>query len=260
MAWQCAKILRDTGMATITLKRPEVHNALNKTMIEEIRMMLSVVEAMGDVNVLIFTGDGDRAFSVGADIKEMAEMDADGFEQWLLLNQHFFDQIANLKAPTIAALNGYTLGGGLELALACDLRIAKEDIQLGLPEARLGVIPGTGGTQRLARLVGPGIAKDLILTGRRIKADEALRLGLVSRVIPADQWPQAVYDLAKEMAALAPLSVRASKKCINAADVLGLQEGLDLERELNLQCFRSEDFREGLTAFKEKRPPIFRGR
>lgn len=260
MAWQCAKILRETGMATITLKRPEVHNALNKTMIEEIRMMLSVVEAMNDVNVLIFTGDGERSFSVGADIKEMAEMDANGFEQWLLLNQAFFDQIADLKAPTIAALNGYTLGGGLEFALACDLRIAKEDIQLGLPEARLGVIPGTGGTQRLARLVGPGIAKDLILSGRRIKADEALRIGLVSRVIAADQWPQAVYDLAKEMAALAPLSVQASKKCINAADALSLQEGLDLERELNLQCFKSEDFREGLAAFKEKRPPIFRGR
>ena len=260
MAWKYIKLSRENGLCTITLNRPEVLNALNKGMIDEIDMVFSVITAMSNTNVLIFTGAGDRAFCVGADINELAAMSAEDFDNWLILNQTFFNKIASLEIPVIAALNGYTLGGGLELALACDLRIAKEGIELGLPEARLGLLPGTGGTQRLTRLAGPGIAKDLIFTGRRVKAEEALRMGIVNQIIPAADWPQAVFDLAKDIADRAPLSLRLAKQCIDAAGQGTLQEGLDLERRLNVECFKSEDFREGLAAFREKRAPFFRGR
>lgn len=260
MAWNFIRIMRRDPLCTLVLKRPEVLNALNTVMIGELDGAMGILTALsGSVRVLLFTGEGDRAFSVGADINDMAAMTPEDFEKWILLNQSFFDKITAQELPTIAALNGYTLGGGLELALACDLRVAKAGIKLGLTEAKLGVIPGTGGTQRLTRLVGPGAAKDLIFTGRMVTADEALEMGLVSRVIPAEEWPQGLEAYAKEIAANAPISVRGSKICINAALDKTPAEGYDLERRVNMQCFRSHDFREGLAAFKEKRSPLFRG-
>ncbi len=260
MAWNFIRIMRRDPLCTLVLKRPEVLNALNTVMIGELDGAMGILTALsGSVRVLLFTGEGERAFSVGADINDMAAMTPEDFEKWILLNRSFFDKIAAQELPTIAALNGYTLGGGLELALACDLRVAKAGIKLGLTEAKLGVIPGTGGTQRLTRLVGPGVAKDLIFTGRMVTADEALEMGLVSRVIPAEEWPQGLEAYAKEIAANAPISVRGSKICINAALDKTLEEGYDLERRVNLQCFRSRDFKEGLAAFKEKRAPLFRG-
>ena len=260
MAWNHIRIMRRDPLCTLALKRPDVLNALNGGMISELESALSVMTALsGSIRVILFTGDGDRAFSVGADIADLAAMSPEDFEKWLLLNQKFFDKIATLELPTIAALNGYTLGGGLELALACDLRVAKAGSKLGLPEAKLGVIPGTGGTQRLTRLVGPGIAKDLIFSGRRVTAEEALQMGLVNRVIPAEEWPQGLEEYAKEIAANAPISVRGSKVCINAALDKTPEEGYELERRVNMQCFKSRDFQEGLAAFKEKRAAMFRG-
>ncbi|NLS77062.1 MAG: hypothetical protein GXY76_07370 [Chloroflexi bacterium] len=258
MPWNHIRIIRRDPLCTMVLKRPDVMNALNTAMLSELQAALDVMTALsGSIRVLIFTGDGDRAFSVGADINDMAAMTSEDFEKWLVLNQKFFDKIAALEMPTIAALNGYTLGGGLEFALACDLRIAKVGAKLGLPEAKLGVIPGTGGTQRLTRLVGPGIAKDLIFTGRRVTAEEAMPMGLVNRVVPEESWAQGVEEYAKEIAANAPISVRGSKVCINAALTKTLEEGYELERRVNMQCFKSHDFKEGVAAFKEKRPAVF---
>ena len=260
MGWNWIKISRRSSTLTVTLIRPEALNALNQKMIKEIDAALQIVSALGSVRVLAFTGAEEKAFCVGADINDMAAMSPEDFENWMVLNQQFFNKIEGLPIPVIAALNGYTLGGGLELALACDIRIAKEGIKLGFPESQLGVIPGTGGTQRLTRLVGPGIAKELILSGRRITAEEALSIGLVSRVVPADEWDITLAEYMQDLVRRAPIAVRSAKKAIDMAGSLTLEEGLDLERELNLECFKSDDFQEGLAAFREKRTPMFRGR
>ena len=260
MGWKCIKISRRSSTCTVTLKRPEVLNALNQTMIKEVDASLQIVTALSSIRVLTFTGAEEKAFCVGADINDMAEMSPEDFENWLVLNQQLFNKIEGLPVPVIAALNGYTFGGGLELALACDIRVAKEGIKLGFPESQLGVIPGTGGTQRLTRLVGPGIAKELILSGRRITAEEALSIGLVNRVVPAEEWDLDLAEYMQDLVRRAPIAVRSAKKAIDMAGSLTLEEGLDLERELNLECFRSDDFQEGLAAFKEKRAPMFRGR
>jgi len=259
MAWKYIKVSRGHSVTTITMNRPEVMNALHKGMVAEMDMVISVVSSMSGTNAVVITGAEDRAFSTGADINELAAMTPEDFEAWLKLNQSFFHTLAALPMPVIAALNGYTLGGGLELALACDLRVARAGIKLGFPEVRLGLIPGTGGTQRLTRLVGPGVANDLILTGRRITAEEALSLGLVNLVVPAEAWPQGLNDYVAEITQRAPLAVRGAKKCIAAAIESSLEEGLELERTVNMQCFGSQDFKEGIAAFQEKRPPNFHG-
>ena len=260
MGWKCIKISRRNLTVTVTLMRPEVLNALDEEMIKEVEAALQVVTALGSVRAVILTGDGDRAFSVGADVRDLTEMAPEDFDAWMQLNQAFFDKIASLPMPVLAALNGYTLGGGLELALACDIRIAKEGAKLGFPEAQLGVIPGTGGTQRLTRLLGPGLAKELILSGRQITAEEALRMGLVTQVIPADQWAEGLESYVQTLISRAPMAQARAKRCIDLAGEMTLEEGLTLERKLNLECFTSDDFREGVAAFKEKRPPSFRGR
>lgn len=259
MAWKHIKISRRNSVCQVTLQRGEAMNALNETMIKEIEAALSIVKALTTIRVLVLTGGDERAFSVGADINDLKEMTPEDFERWLVLNQEFFDTIANLRVPSIAALNGYALGGGLEMALACDIRIAKEGAKLGFPEAKLGVIPGTGGTQRLTRSLGAAVAKDLVLTGRIIEAEEALRLGLVSQVIPTDKWEDAVEDLAQKLVRRAPKALEAARRCIDAAAEVSMEEGLALERSLNVECFKTKDFQEGVAAFQEKRDPHFRG-
>jgi enoyl-CoA hydratase len=259
MPWKHIKIRRRNSIMTITMQRPEVLNALNRDMLKEIDAALAVVTALRNIRAVVITGAEEKAFSVGADINNLASMSPEDFEDWLVFNQEFFDKLEEMRVPVIAALNGYTLGGGLELALACDIRLAKEGAQLGFPESQLGLIPGTGGTQRLTRLAGPGVAKELILSGRTIDADEALRLGLVSHVLPAENWEDKVEAYATAFVKRAPLALEAAKSCINAATEKSLEEGLGLEREKNVACFQSNDFQEGLAAFQEKRDPSFRG-
>jgi enoyl-CoA hydratase/carnithine racemase len=208
---------------------------------------------------VVITGAGDKAFCAGADLKERARMSAaevHGFHRGL---REALGAIEAAPQPVIAAINGAALGGGLELALACDLRVAAEAAQLGLPEVSLGIIPGAGGTQRLARLVGVGRAKDLVLTARRIGAAEALAMGLVTRVAPAGRLLDDALALAAEVARNAPISLRQAKRAIDGGLHLPLEEALDLENRLYQDCLGTKDRVEALRAFAEKRPPVFTG-
>jgi enoyl-CoA hydratase/carnithine racemase len=257
MSGQNVRLVWQEHIATITLDRPKA-NALHTPMVGELMGTMDKLAREEKLRVLMITGTGDRYFCAGADMNELGHMSVGDFDRWLEINQRLFNAIAHLPFPTIAALNGYCLGGGLELALACDLRIAKGGIQLGFPEVGLGVLPGTGGTQRLTRLTGPGIAKGLILTGRLVGAEEALRLGIVNHVVDQGEWPGAVERLAEEIASRAPIAVRLAKRCVDQASDASLAAGLAYERQANLACFATEDLREGLAAFREKREPVFR--
>lgn len=245
------------GIATITLNRPARYNALGKRIVEELGEVLEKIEGSGEVRVLILTGAGDRAFCSGVDLKERADMNAD--ERWAhnrALNG-FAERLARLQAPTIAALNGLALGGGLEVTLACDFRIAVEGATFALPEVGLGIVPGAGGTQRLPRLVGPTRAKELILTARRIDAETALEMGLVSRVVPADALAHEARALAEEIAANSPLALAYAKAAVDVASETALDQGLRFETAAIRATLASEDYAAGLAAFAEKRKPEF---
>lgn len=245
------------GIATITLNRPARYNALGKRIVEELGEVLEKIEGSGEVRVLILTGAGDRAFCSGVDLKERADMNAD--ERWAhnrALNG-FAERLARLQAPTIAALNGLALGGGLEVTLACDFRIAVEGATFALPEVGLGIVPGAGGTQRLPRLVGPTRAKELILTARRIDAETALEMGLVSRVVPADALAHEARALAEEIAANSPLALAYAKAAVDVASETALDQGLRFETAAIRATLASKDYAAGLAAFAEKRKPEF---
>jgi len=259
MNWQTVRLDRGRTIATLSLDRSPA-NALSAAMTGELMQAVESLAEEEDLRVLVITGAGDRYFCAGADINELEQMSVADFERWLELNQRLFNTIADLSFPTIAALNGYCLGGGLELALACDLRAARAGIRLGLPEVGLGVLPGTGGTQRLTRLAGPGVAKHLILTGRLVEAEEALRLGVVNCVVPEESWPQEVGELAERISNNGPIAVQWAKRCIAQALETSLEEGLAFERRANLTCFDTRDLREGLAAFRGKRQPAFTGK
>jgi enoyl-CoA hydratase/carnithine racemase len=245
------------GVATLTLSRPERLNALGAQLVEELRAALDALEAGGAARALIITGAGERAFCTGADLKERAAMD--GPARWghnRALND-CINQLARMQFPTIAALNGMVLGGGLELALACDLRLAAEHAILGLPEVGLGVIPGAGGTQRLPRLIGPARAKELIFTARRITADTALAWGLVSQVTIAADLLQAATELAAEIARRSPLALAHAKAAIDVGLESSLEQGLRYETAAIRAALDSEDYRIGLAAFAAKEEPLF---
>ena len=217
------------------------------------------LEADPDVRVVVITGAG-RAFCAGADIKEWREPTSVVEDREDRLRLNFWQAMSRCEAPIIAAINGYALGGGCELAMCCDMRVASDQAQLGLTEVTLGIIPGGGGTQRLPRLVGQGKALELILTGRRIDAPEALRLGLVEQVVPHDQLKLAVEDLAQTIVSRAPLAVKYAKEAIVRGRELPLTEGLKVEAELYTLLRTTEDRMEGARAFQERRPPQFKGR
>lgn len=246
-------------VATIVINRPRVLNALNHRTIEELQEAFERVEADEGVRCVVITGAGDRAFVAGADIRALDGLGESGALEFMTFGQSVFDRIAASPKPTIAAVNGYALGGGLELAMACDIRIASDNARFGQPEITLGSIPGWGGTQRLPLLVGLGRARELILTGRIIEPVEAERIGLVSFVTPAPQLSEASTALAIRIASLAPVALALAKDAIRSIEG-HLAEGLRLEREYVARTFATEDQREGTRAFFEKRSPVFQGR
>lgn len=252
---------RDGALAVITINRPKVLNALSAATTQEIGAALQEVEADTTLRVAIITGAGAKAFVAGADIGELRALESPTAARQLAERGHEVGfQIARMTKIVIAAINGFALGGGLELAMACDLRIAADTAQFGQPEIGLGIIPGWGGTQRLTRLVGPGMAKLLNLTGERISAAEALRIGLVERVVPAADLMHAATTLAQTIAAQAPLAVTAIKQAVGRGSDMPLAEACAYEAALFGEVVASHDGREGTTAFLEKRAAVWQGR
>ena len=247
-------------IATVTIKRPQVLNALNRATVQEIGAAMDRALADEAVGAVIFTGDGPKAFVAGADIGELSKQTPfSGFET-SLAGQAVLDKIERSGKPTLAAINGYALGGGCELALACHVRTMSETASIGLPEVGLGIIPGYGGTQRLARLVGRGVALELVLTGDHVKAPRAEQVGLVNRVFPADQLVSGSRELLGRMLNKGPVALRLAIDAINQGLDMPLEDGQYLEATLFGVACATEDMREGLSAFLEKRKPTFKGR
>ena len=246
-------------VAYVTLNRPTALNALNTALRRDLQQCFTDLQADPGVRVVVITGAG-RAFCAGADIKEWREPTSVVEDREERLRFNVWQAMSRCEAPIIAAINGYALGGGCELAMCCDIRIASDQAQLGLTEVTLGIIPGGGGTQRLPRLVGPGKALELILTGKRIDAHEALRLSLVEQVVPHDQLEVVVGELAQTIVSRAPLAVKYAKEATVRGLELPLSEGLKVESELYTLLRTTEDRMEGARAFQERRPPQFKGR
>jgi len=246
-------------VAHLELVNPPL-NLVTRELTDELRAALAELASADDVRVVVVSGRGERAFCAGSHIGEFEGLHGRVAEGKLLLEKLVYRQLAELPMPTIAAIEGDALGGGLELALCCDLRIASERARLGMPEVRLAVLPGSGGTQRLPRVVGPARAKELILTGRIIDAHEAERIGLVNQVVPIGQALQAADAMASEIAERGPLAVREAKRLIDAATELDLDAGLAAELDASERIFASDDMLEGAKAFFDKRPPTYRGR
>jgi enoyl-CoA hydratase len=260
MAYENLLYEKREKIGTITFNRPKVLNALNRKTMEELGEILASAYDDREVRVLILTGAGDKAFVAGADINELAQRTPVDGKEFSLFGQEVLHRLETMGKPSIAAINGFALGGGCELALACTMRIASKTAKLGQPEVKLGIIPGYGGSQRLARLCGKGAAHELCLTGEMISAEGALRIGLVNRVVePADLIPTA-EALAKKIAANAPLAVRFAMEAIEHGMEMPQEEGLFLEATLFGLCCATEDMREGTRAFLEKRPAQFQGR
>ena len=252
------RVEREGRVAWVTLDRPDAANALSKALVADLRAALAALRA--DPAVLILTGAGEKAFCAGADLKERRAMSLDETRAFLVELNAMVDELAAYPQPVLAALNGAAYGGGLELALACDLRVAAEGIELGLPEVRLGIIPGAGGTQRLARACGVAVAKELILTGRRVPAARARELGLLSAVVPAAELRAEALRWATEIATAGPLAVAQAKSAIDAGFGQPLAAALAVERAHYEVVLQSEDRNEGLRAFAEKRQPNFTGK
>lgn len=244
-------------VALLRINRPEAMNALNTPLMIELMDTLEKLDADAGIGAFVITGD-ERAFAAGADIKEMAESSS----VELLLKGHIspFDRIREVSKPVIAAVSGWCLGGGNELAMSCDMIVASESARFGQPEINLGVMPGAGGTQRLTRAVGKALAMEMVLNNRTLTADEALRLGLVNKVVPVERCLDEALALAQEIAARAPLAVRMGKEAVNRALETHLGDGIAEERQAFYFLFSTEDQKEGMRAFNEKRKPNWRGR
>jgi enoyl-CoA hydratase len=250
----------DGAVATLTIHRPSVLNALNAQLFHDLEQAFGIVSRDPSVRVILLTGAGEKAFAAGADINELAQTDADSGERLALRGQAVFAQIAASSKPVIACINGFALGGGLELALACQLRVASDQARLGQPEIKLGLLPGYGGTQRLPRLVGAANALRLLLTGDMIPAAEALRIGLVDEVVPSAELMRTAHSLAARIAAQAPLAVAAILEVLREGADLPLDQALALEAKHFGRLSGSADKREGVEAFLAKRPAMFTGR
>jgi enoyl-CoA hydratase len=250
---------RKDQIGYVTFNRPKVLNALNRKTIEELGALLARAREDAEVRILILTGAGEKAFVAGADINELAQRTPVDGKEFSIFGQGVFRMLETLGKPSIAAINGFALGGGCELALACTIRLASRTAKLGQPEVKLGILPGYGGSQRLARLCGKGVAQELCLTGEMIAAEEALRLGLVNHVYEPGELLPAAEALAKRIIANAPLAVRYAMEAIEHGLDMSQEEGLFLEATLFGLCCATDDMREGTRAFLEKRPAQFKG-
>lgn len=251
---------RDGAIAIVTINRPKELNALNLATVLEIDRAFQELADDKTAGAIIVTGGGEKAFVAGADIGEMANMDPISAKEWARLGQQVFSRIENFPRPVIAAVNGFALGGGCELALACDIRLASEKAKFGQPEVNLGITPGFAGTQRLTRLVGRGRAKLLIMSGETIDAAEALRIGLVDKVVPAEELMVVAKGLAGKMLAKAAHAVSQAKLAINKGVEMPSELGYAFEAEAFGMCFSTGDQKEGMRAFLEKRKPVFTGK
>lgn len=243
----------ESGIAVVTINRPKSLNALNSETLAELSECFSDIEKRNDVKVLILTGSGEKSFVAGADISEMVSSDAINGRKMALLAKAAFEKLENMRQVTIAAVNGFALGGGCEIAMACDIRVASENAKFAQPEVGLGTIPGFGGTQRLARLVGKGRAKELIFTTDMIDAQEAYRIGLANKVVPLAELLDKCKEMAKKIMAQSSFAVSMAKAAINAGLDVDLNSGLKLEADLFGLTFATADKKEGMTAFMEKR-------
>jgi enoyl-CoA hydratase len=261
MAYEDIKVVKDGKIATIMVDRPKVYNAIRFETMMEINSALDDIEADDDIRVVVVTGAGDKVFVSGGDISVMAQdityVDTLGD---VTKGQDVITRLENFRKPVIARINGFALGGGSEIALGCDIRIASENVIMGLPEIKLGIIPGYGGTQRLPRLVGMGKAKELILSGEHISAREALEIGLVNKVVPKDELDDEVNKLAEKIAARGPVALHMAKVALNNGVQADLRTGLELEARCYSLCFGTKDREEGMNAFLEKREPNFQGK
>ena len=248
----------ENQIATITINQPESLNALTAEILTEIGEAIDVVEADKSIRVLVITGSGEKSFVAGANIKGFVEMDIEQGTEFSKLGNDVFYKLSTLRQPTIAAVNGYALGGGTELALACDIRIASENAIFGQPEVGLGIPPGFGGTQRLPRLINPAIAKELIFTGRNVRADEAKEIGLVNKVVPQVDLMDEVLSLANQITKQAPFAVEKSKQLINEGLDMPITDGIQMESEGFGSLFGTEDQKNGAKAFINKEKPTFK--
>jgi len=258
MSYQTLLYSINNRVATVIVNRPDKLNALNAQAKSELKMVFSEIKTDNAVDIVVLTGAGEKAFVAGTDIKELTVLNSETGKEVSSKGQEVFDLIENLGKPVIAAVNGYALGGGCELALACHIRIASANAKFGQPEVNLGIIPGYGGTQRLARLIGRGRAMELILTGAQIDAEEALRIGLVNKVVPQPELMATVTKLARLIAGKGQVAIRMALKAVNMTQETTLSDGQQLEASLFAICCDTADFKEGTTAFLEKRPPQFK--
>ena len=249
----------DGPVAIVTIHRPKALNALNQETLEELLVCFQGLAENASVRVVIITGSGEKAFVAGADISFMENLDVLTARRFALLGQKALSTIENLPQPVIAAVNGFALGGGCELALACDIRLASENAKFGQPEVNLGVLPGFAGTQRLPRLIGKGPAAELLFTGNMIDAAEAFRLGLANRVVPQDQLLPACREMAEKIASRGPVAVRLCKDAVNSGMEMDLVRACQYEADHFALCFSSDEQKEGMRAFLEKRQPKFQG-
>ena len=260
MAYNNIEFTKEDGIGILTINRPKALNALNTETVVELNDCVGKIENDAEVKVLIVTGGGAKSFVAGADIVEMSTKNAVEGRHFGKIAQDTFTRIENLPQPVIAAVNGYALGGGCELACACDFRYASENAKFGQPEVGLGITPGFGGTQRLTRVVGRGHAKELIYTANIIDAQEALRIGLVNKVVPQAELMDAVMKLAKTITKKAPVAVQLAKAAINRGINCDVVTGISYEAEVFGLCFATADQKEGMKAFIEKRKPTFEGK
>lgn len=259
MGFQWVSCVVNGYVATVVIDRSPV-NALNAEVVAELSAVATQLATQSEIRAVIITGGGTKAFVAGADIHELQTMRGRDGYQLCSRGQACLQQLADLPMPVIAAINGFALGGGCELALACDLRVIAENAKIGLPEVNLGVLPGYGGTQRLSRLIATGKAKEMLFTGEMLTAAEACQIGLADRLVPAGQALEVAQQIAAKIQAKGPLAVRAIKKIVNAGLECPLPQGFFLEAQLQQQLFDTEDKNEGVQAFLEKRKPVFVGK
>jgi enoyl-CoA hydratase len=260
MEYQNLLVEIDEGIATVKINRPKALNALNLAVLNELIQVVHEINGNPEIRVVLLTGEGEKAFVAGADIAAMKEMSALEAKKFCELGHHAMHMIENCRKPVIAAVHGFCLGGGLELALACDFIYVSENAKLGLPEVNLGLFPGFGGTQRLSRLIGKNRAKELIYTARIISAEQAMQLGIANRVCAPDALMEEARETAKEIMKKGPIGVELAKRVINQGSDLDLGSGLALEQAAFPLVFATEDQKEGVAAFLEKRPAKFTGK
>lgn len=259
-AYETIKVEREESTLWIILNRPHRLNAFNDVLMEELSDMLDTAERDASVKCVVITGEGDRSFSAGADVTMFPKATPVKAEEFSRAGQKVFGKIEEMSKPVIASINGFALGGGLELALACDFRVAAEHAELGSPEINLGLIPGWGGTQRLVRMIGLAKAKELVMLGNRLKAEEALKIGLVNKVVHFDNLRDEVREMAKKLSEGPPIALRYAKNALNFGTQVPLETGLRLESGLMGLAFSTEDLKEGVEALMSRRKAEFKGK